>query len=161
MRGVTLMVVTKLRCVAHSRFYFFFYPRAHSFNNFCYVFFPFFSPSLQRFQLRWFTPTTEVALCGHATLASAHALFAHAGNVHESLTFDTLSGPLIVSKDSSKGGVGVVVGGGEERSGVASSSSLLRMKFPYNPPTVRPWAPNEDSVVFDIITKVSGNGVCV
>jgi PhzF family phenazine biosynthesis protein len=25
--------------------------------------------------LRWFTPTTEVALCGHATLASAHILF--------------------------------------------------------------------------------------
>lgn len=27
------------------------------------------------FQLRWFTPTTEVELCGHATLASAHVLF--------------------------------------------------------------------------------------
>lgn len=27
------------------------------------------------FNLRWFTPTTEVALCGHATLASAHALW--------------------------------------------------------------------------------------
>lgn len=26
------------------------------------------------FQLRWFTPTTEVSLCGHATLASAHIL---------------------------------------------------------------------------------------
>ena len=26
-------------------------------------------------RLRWFTPTTEVDLCGHATLASAHALF--------------------------------------------------------------------------------------
>ena len=26
------------------------------------------------FELRWFTPTTEVALCGHATLASAHVL---------------------------------------------------------------------------------------
>jgi len=26
------------------------------------------------FDLRWFTPTTEVPLCGHATLASAHAL---------------------------------------------------------------------------------------
>ena len=25
--------------------------------------------------LRWFTPTTEVGLCGHATLAAAHALF--------------------------------------------------------------------------------------
>lgn len=28
-----------------------------------------------RFQLRWFTPTTEVPLCGHATLASAHVLW--------------------------------------------------------------------------------------
>lgn len=27
------------------------------------------------FSLRWFTPATEVALCGHATLASAHALW--------------------------------------------------------------------------------------
>ncbi|MEW2353243.1 PhzF family phenazine biosynthesis protein [Spirillospora sp. NPDC029432] len=27
------------------------------------------------FELRWFTPVTEVALCGHATLASAHALY--------------------------------------------------------------------------------------
>jgi len=27
------------------------------------------------FRLRWFTPTVEVALCGHATLASAHALW--------------------------------------------------------------------------------------
>jgi len=27
------------------------------------------------FALRWFTPTTEVALCGHATLASAHVLW--------------------------------------------------------------------------------------
>ena len=27
------------------------------------------------FDLRWFTPTVEVALCGHATLASAHALW--------------------------------------------------------------------------------------
>ena len=28
------------------------------------------------FDLRWFTPTTEVDLCGHATLAAAHALWA-------------------------------------------------------------------------------------
>src|SRR6185369_2303185 len=27
------------------------------------------------FDLRWFTPTVEVALCGHATLASAHVLW--------------------------------------------------------------------------------------
>ena len=33
------------------------------------------------FDLRWFTPRVEVALCGHATLASAHALWenGHAG----------------------------------------------------------------------------------
>ena len=28
-----------------------------------------------KFELRWFTPTTEVPLCGHATLASATVLF--------------------------------------------------------------------------------------
>ena len=28
-----------------------------------------------KFELRWFTPTTEVPLCGHATLASAATLF--------------------------------------------------------------------------------------
>ncbi|MDR2183101.1 MAG: PhzF family phenazine biosynthesis protein [Clostridiales bacterium] len=29
--------------------------------------------------IRWFTPTTEVSLCGHATLAAAHVLYAHEG----------------------------------------------------------------------------------
>ncbi|HYO75263.1 MAG TPA: PhzF family phenazine biosynthesis protein, partial [Thermoanaerobaculia bacterium] len=32
-------------------------------------------PIADGFSLRWFTPSTEVALCGHATLASAHALW--------------------------------------------------------------------------------------
>jgi predicted PhzF superfamily epimerase YddE/YHI9 len=30
----------------------------------------------QRFAIRWFTPACEVALCGHATLGAAHALWA-------------------------------------------------------------------------------------
>ena len=34
----------------------------------------------KRFSLRWFTPTTEVPLCGHATLASAAVLFYVIGN---------------------------------------------------------------------------------
>jgi PhzF family phenazine biosynthesis protein len=34
----------------------------------------------KRFSLRWFTPTTEVPLCGHATLASAAVLFYVMGN---------------------------------------------------------------------------------
>lgn len=49
-----------------------------------------------RFGLRWFTPGTEVDLCGHATLAAAHVLLAEMGLPAEALTFDTRSGPLIV-----------------------------------------------------------------
>jgi len=51
-----------------------------------------------RFSLRWFTPTKEVPLCGHATLATAHVLFNEIGNVNESIVFDTLSGPLPVKR---------------------------------------------------------------
>ena len=50
------------------------------------------------FGLRWFTPATEVDLCGHATLAAAHAL-REQGRVDATrpLTFHTRSGPLRVS----------------------------------------------------------------
>jgi len=53
-----------------------------------------------RFGLRWFTPNTEVPLCGHATLASGHALLAELGVAERQVTFDTLSGPLTVRRDS-------------------------------------------------------------
>jgi predicted PhzF superfamily epimerase YddE/YHI9 len=45
--------------------------------------------------LRWFTPTVEVELCGHATLASAHVLWTE-GRVPagQAIRFDTVSGPL-------------------------------------------------------------------
>jgi predicted PhzF superfamily epimerase YddE/YHI9 len=48
-----------------------------------------------RYGLRWFTPTVEVELCGHATLASAHVLWSE-GLVEASrpIRFDTASGPL-------------------------------------------------------------------
>ncbi|HWQ81726.1 MAG TPA: PhzF family phenazine biosynthesis protein [Ignavibacteria bacterium] len=32
-------------------------------------------PMGDQYEIRWFTPSTEVELCGHATLASAHVLF--------------------------------------------------------------------------------------
>jgi len=51
-----------------------------------------------RFRLRWFTPGREVDLCGHATLASAHALTTEFGVHGEALTFDSRSGPLIVRR---------------------------------------------------------------
>jgi PhzF family phenazine biosynthesis protein len=49
-----------------------------------------------RFDLRWFTPTLEVALCGHATLAAGAVLIEELGEGPEggTLTFMTRSGPL-------------------------------------------------------------------
>jgi len=47
------------------------------------------------FRLRWFTPTVEVVLCGHATLASAHALWESGlADSASDLTFETRSGTL-------------------------------------------------------------------
>ena len=47
------------------------------------------------FNLRWFTPTTEVPLCGHATLASAHILWTEGYlKPEEVANFQTLSGLL-------------------------------------------------------------------
>jgi PhzF family phenazine biosynthesis protein len=48
--------------------------------------------------LRWFTPTVEVNLCGHATLAAAHALFEHLGEPGEEVVFQTRSGELRVRR---------------------------------------------------------------
>ncbi|MFT5423281.1 MAG: PhzF family phenazine biosynthesis protein [Phycisphaerales bacterium] len=50
------------------------------------------------FHLRWFTPMAEVGLCGHATLASAHALFAELGFDKPEIVFRTLSGLLKVKR---------------------------------------------------------------
>lgn len=53
------------------------------------------------FGLRWFTPTVEVALCGHATLASAHLLY-ESGRVlaDAEAAFDTQSGRLVVTMEA-------------------------------------------------------------
>jgi PhzF family phenazine biosynthesis protein len=55
-----------------------------------------------RYGLRWFTPTKEAPLCGHATLAAAYALFAELGVDVEELAFDTLSGELRVKRDGER-----------------------------------------------------------
>ena len=51
------------------------------------------------FSLRWFTPTLEIALCGHATLASAHALYETGWlGPREEARFHTQSGQLSVQR---------------------------------------------------------------
>lgn len=47
--------------------------------------------------IRWFTPSTEVNLCGHATMASAHVLNRHLGHTGERFRFWSRSGWLQVS----------------------------------------------------------------
>ncbi|XP_078488202.1 phenazine biosynthesis-like domain-containing protein 1 [Ciona intestinalis] len=54
------------------------------------------------FGLRWFSPTNEVALCGHATLAAAATLFYIAANKNDIVKFSTLSGDLFATKQNDK-----------------------------------------------------------
>jgi PhzF family phenazine biosynthesis protein len=55
----------------------------------------------ESFQLRWFTPTHEVEICGHATLASAHVLW-ETGELSfdEAARFDTCSGRLTATREA-------------------------------------------------------------
>lgn len=50
-------------------------------------------------RIRWFTPTDEVDLCGHATLASAHVLFQYRGEEEDPLELHSNSGILKVRRD--------------------------------------------------------------
>ena len=50
------------------------------------------------YHLRWFTPTCEVGLCGHATLASGFTILNHYDKNAESVEFNTIGGRLKVSR---------------------------------------------------------------
>jgi PhzF family phenazine biosynthesis protein len=74
------------------------------------------------YNLRWFTPTVEVDLCGHATLASAHVLFED-GHVEAGATirFHSRSGELVAKRN-----------GGE-----------IELDFPVGPEAVRVAPPDD------------------
>lgn len=59
----------------------------------------FFVPNGDAFDLKWFTPTVEVALCGHATLATARILYDFLGYTDDEIRFDTTSGRLTVQRN--------------------------------------------------------------
>jgi PhzF family phenazine biosynthesis protein len=50
------------------------------------------------YDLRWFTPETEINLCGHATLASGYVVFTALDPSRQDVTFHTRSGPLTVCR---------------------------------------------------------------
>ncbi len=56
-----------------------------------------------QYQIRWFTPTVEVDLCGHATFAAAFVLFHHEGQEGDEIQFiSPRSGELHVTKNNDK-----------------------------------------------------------
>ncbi len=61
----------------------------------------FVTPNGSSYDIRFFTPNTEIALCGHATLASAHVMY-EVGMVpkNESIYFNAKGGKLKINKDS-------------------------------------------------------------
>jgi len=58
----------------------------------------FFVPENGGYRLRWFTPTVEVPLCGHATLASAYVIAEHIDRAMQKVVFHSASGPLTVTR---------------------------------------------------------------
>jgi PhzF family phenazine biosynthesis protein len=59
----------------------------------------FFVPKGNGFHIRWFTPASEVDLCGHATLATAYVLFNIFGHKQDRIEFESRSGNLSVARD--------------------------------------------------------------
>jgi PhzF family phenazine biosynthesis protein len=55
-----------------------------------------------QYHIRWFTPLSEVAMCGHATLASAFVLFELLGFVGSEIVFDSKSGELRVRREKGR-----------------------------------------------------------
>lgn len=54
------------------------------------------------YHIRWFTPTHEVDLCGHATLASAYVIFDILGHDKPQITFESKSGLLTVKRNNGR-----------------------------------------------------------
>jgi PhzF family phenazine biosynthesis protein len=74
------------------------------------------------FSLRWFTPTAEVDLCGHATLASAFVLMTELEPGRAEVEFRTRSGMLRVKREQAD----------------KKGSDLFVMDFPVRPATPAP-----------------------
>ncbi|KAM1042082.1 hypothetical protein ACFX2I_031133 [Malus domestica] len=82
------------------------------------------SHSAPRFGLRWFSPTNEVELCGHGTLASSHTLFKSGLISSDIIEFSTLSGILTAKKV-----LDVKTANGEAQ----ESSYFIELNFPAAP----------------------------
>ena len=80
-------------------------------------------PGEDAFQLRWFTPTIEVDLCGHATLASGHVILDVLERGRAKVAFETQAGRLEVHR---------------------GDDGRLLLDFPARPPTERPLTADDE-----------------
>lgn len=62
----------------------------------------FFVPGEEPLRIRWFTPASEIDLCGHATLASAFVLFQEFEEYRDAVFFTSQSGELGVTQDGDR-----------------------------------------------------------
>jgi predicted PhzF superfamily epimerase YddE/YHI9 len=86
-----------------------------------------------RFDLRWFTPAVEVTLCGHATLASAHALWTTGrADPGAPIVFETLSGALTARPATGRSGSG----SGSARTGADGAITIDLPLRPVTPATL-------------------------
>ena len=99
--------------------------------------------------LRWFTPTTEVELCGHATLASAHHLWqdGHAA-ADEAIRFHTQSGVLTAKRRPSAAGTATAAAGGP----------WIELDFPALPAKPMGALPGLAAALGEELVWVGGNG---
>ncbi|KAL9318403.1 hypothetical protein ACSQ67_014920 [Phaseolus vulgaris] len=82
-----------------------------------------------RFHLRWFTPVTEIELCGHATLASAHTLFSSGLVDTDVIEFVTLSGVLTAKKIPAIN----IISDSNLQKGEAKDGFYIEVNFPVDP----------------------------
>jgi PhzF family phenazine biosynthesis protein len=87
----------------------------------------FFHRQGEAFSLRWFTPTVEVELCGHATLASAFVIMTELEPGRAEVAFRTKSGTLTVRREKL-----------DAKGREAKGSDLFVMDFPSRPATPAP-----------------------
>ena len=62
----------------------------------------FFVQENNEYYIRWFTPTEEVDMCGHATLASAYVIFNELNFSKDEIVFNSKSGKLFIKKEDEK-----------------------------------------------------------
>lgn len=86
-----------------------------------------------KYGIRWFTPETEVDLCGHATLAASKALFSDVIPMQKSIVFVSRSGELIATRNA----------------------DVIQLDFPMDDPEVI----DTDGSILKSLSKVKAEGV--